>query len=532
MGYSFSKSKYVATCTHCPKYAWLDKYKHEEMAPADEFTQSLFANGHRVGDLAQQYFGAQEDVSATKDNGRMDLDTMKARTQEHLDLGTEVIAEASFSYKGFFCSVDILKRNPDGSYDMYEVKSSQPDKPPKRKTSKKHPLGVPEKYIVDAAYQQYVLTHSGVNVNRVYVVMLRRGFVRDSAPTLDLAQYFLPCDVTDHTTARQKEVEDNLTTIGALLADPTEPPTVLCKGCKECDFLGYCGRDIPSPSPFDMYDVDFSQACDMYARGVSFEDAPEELERMQKTITPASSRIKRVRQLQVEYYHRPGDVHVDKADIQAFFNTLTFPIYSLDFETYQASIPEYEGMTINEQVPFQYSLHVMAKPDADLSEGSADIQEYAFLDEEGVDSRRAIAESLVANIPRGACVVAFNESTERKIVERLANTFPDLAEHLKSFVYRDPKQLFQHGHYYVNTMGKTFSIKSIAPAMFPDDPAMNYHNLEGDVRNGVQAMTARGKLKDLPEEQRTTLIRDLKKYCALDTWALVKIIKKLYEATL
>ena len=109
MGFSFSKSKYVATCTYCHKYAWLDKYKHDQMAPVDEITQSLFDNGHRVGELAQQYFHADVDVSAVKDNGKMDLDTMIRETEKHLALGTETIAEASFSYKGFFCSVDILR---------------------------------------------------------------------------------------------------------------------------------------------------------------------------------------------------------------------------------------------------------------------------------------------------------------------------------------------------------------------------------------------------------------------------------------
>ena len=182
-------------------------------------------------------------------------------------------------------------------------------------------------------------------------------------------------------------------------------------------------------------------------------------------------------------------------------------------------------MSTGEQVPFQYSLHVMDTPDTDL----ADVTEYAFLDLDGADTRRAIAESLVKRIPYGACVLAYHESTESNIVERLAKYCPDLAAHLRSFRFVDPLKLFQDGHYYMASMGKSFSLKTVSPALYPDDPDMDYHNLEGNVKNGTQAMSVYLKLADYTDEEKQQLEQDLKKYCALDTLAVLKIIKKLYE---
>ena len=49
-------------------------------------------------------------------------------------------------------------------------------------------------------------------------------------------------------------------------------------------------------------------------------------------------------------------IKVDKVAVKDILNELDFPIYSLDFETYQAVIPEYDGIATYEQVPFQYSL--------------------------------------------------------------------------------------------------------------------------------------------------------------------------------
>ncbi len=44
-------------------------------------------------------------------------------------------------------------------------------------------------------------------------------------------------------------------------------------------------------------------------------------------------------------------------------------------------------------------------------------------------------------------------------------------------------------------------------------------------------MNAYLKAKDFTEEEREQLGKDLEKYCALDTFAVVKILKKLYEVS-
>ena len=67
---------------------------------------------------------------------------------------------------------------------------------------------------------------------------------------------------------------------------------------------------------------------------------------------------------------------------------------------------------------------------------------------------------------------------------------------------------------------------SVLPALYPDDPALNYHNLEG-VHNGSEAMDLFPKLKDMPADERAEAERNLLKYCELDTFALVKVFEEL-----
>ena len=65
-------------------------------------------------------------------------------------------------------------------------------------------------------------------------------------------------------------------------------------------------------------------------------------------------------------------------------------------------------------------------------------------------------------------------------------------------------------------MGGSFSIKSVLPAIFPHDPDLDYHNLEG-VHNGGEAMDLFPRIKDLPPEEQTVARRNLLAYCKLDT---------------
>ena len=75
-------------------------------------------------------------------------------------------------------------------------------------------------------------------------------------------------------------------------------------------------------------------------------------------------------------------------------------------------------------------------------------------------------------------------------------------------------------------MGGSFSIKSVLPAIFPDDPALDYHNLE-QIHNGGEAMSIFPKIKDMPKEEQETTRKNLLKYCELDTYAMVKIWEEL-----
>ena len=106
----------------------------------------------------------------------------------------------------------------------------------------------------------------------------------------------------------------------------------------------------------------------------------------------------------------------------------------------------------------------------------------------------------------------------------LAEIFPDLSEKLLAIRgnVRDLLDVFRNGYVYDRAMGGSSSIKKVLPALFPNDPNLDYHNL-ADVHNGGEATDAYLSLRGMEKEQRDKLWQSLLAYCKLGTVAMVMI---------
>lgn len=499
-----SKSKYCGLW-QCAKIAWLRKYKPEEMF-IDGIVQARMDAGNMVGDLAMGLFGDYVEVTEYGADGKIDLNKMMARTREEMQKGTQNICEASFEYGGLYCAVDILRKDGDG-WAIYEVKSSTKHVDDYGNATDDKPV-----YIADISYQKYVLEHCGVNVTGTYLVCLNGDYVFDG--TLDLNQLFFISDVANSVATEILNIETNVAIAERILNSEEEPDIDLSVSCNKpyrCAFWQYCSRNIPDDSVFQLYRMRFSKKIDYYHKGwISYRDLLDHAE---------ISNEKQLRQM--EYSLADKGTYVDKEGIRDFLNTLSYPLYFLDFETIQPAVPLYAGTRPYMQIPFQYSLHYI-----EIEGGT--LKHKEFLAESGPDPRRALAEQLCRDIPMNVCVTAYNKAFECTRLKELATAFPDLAEHLLNIRdnIKDLLVPFQSGYYYNRAMGGSFSIKSVLPAIFPDDPGLNYHNLDG-IHNGSEAMTIFPKIKDMNPDDQEKARNNLLKYCELDTYAMVKVWEEL-----
>ena len=484
-----SKSKYCKG-VQCPKILWLDEHRPELAEESN--IDSILENGTAVGELARKYFG---DYSLVHFN--YDKEVMVRETSSLMRDGSECIAEASFMYAGLFCSVDLLRRDGTG-YNLIEVKSS---------------TSISDIYLEDISYQYYVLINSGVPINHVYIMYINNQYVRQG--NLDLQSLFAMEDCTEEALARQAFVVDKINEIQGYMLLVDEPDRDIDEYCESpytCPYYRYCRRHVPKQSIFDISGLRTDKKYKMYHNGIiSYEDVI--------THNPKMSPKQR-EQIDVAYYHKPD--LIDQEGIKEFLDTLTYPIYHLDFETYQTAIPEYDGMKPYEQIPFQYSLHI------ETEDGSLEHREY--LAEPGTNPRRKLAEQLVNDIPDDVCVLAYNMGFEKRVIKALAESYDDLSAHLLKMRanIKDLMIPFQKHHYYTEAMKGSYSIKYVLPALFPDDPSLDYHNLD-EIHHGGEASAAFVNMRNMTPGEIQKTRENLLKYCGLDTFAMVKVLEKLRE---
>lgn len=484
---NLSKSKYCEGI-QCKKILWLEKYHPEEKE--EPSNQSVLENGTEVGILAKSLFGEYIDIEYNTDLNKMIADTKKCIKENE----TCNITEASFLYQNNFCSVDILRKNKN-HYEIYEVKSS---------------TEIKDIYIEDASYQYYVLKNLGYQVEKVYIVYLNSHYNRGKE--LDLQKLFIKKDITG--LAKEKEVQKKINEIEEYMRQTEEPKDRIGLHCTkpyDCPFFSYCTKHLLKPNVFDIRGMRASTKFKWYDKGIyTFQDLIKEdlkenyLEQIDHEINNREDKIK-------------------KQEIKNFLETLRYPIYFLDFETFQQAVPMYEGIHPYEQIPFQYSLHYIEKEQGPL-------KHKEFLAPSGIDPRRLLAESLTKDIPKDVCTLAYNMSFEKNTIKSLANQYPDLSEHLQNIHdnIKDLMQPFIKRDYYTKSMQGSYSIKYVLPALFPNEPSLNYHNLE-EVHNGSEAMSAYANMNKLSQEEQEQLRHNLLKYCELDTYAMVKIFEKLEE---
>ena len=498
---NLSKSRYCSAL-QCPKILWMAKNMPDQFDDSTVDTYWLDI-GNTIGDIARRYFGDFIEVPYAEKKAKMIKETKRL-----LDKGTPVICEASFAFEGKFCSVDILCVF-DGYVDIVEVKSSLYDNDSKADD-------IDEIYLHDMAYQYFVLTGCGLTVRNVSLLALNRQYTRQGE--LDIQKLFTLTDCTDTVKAMQADIPGRLLDIEKVIMSEDEPDEVIGSRCDspyECSYKGWCWRNLPEDNIFNIgWRMKKSDKDSAYQAGIiSFED-------VLNSDIKLDDKGKQRRQIETALYDLHP--HVNKPAIKEFLDDLHYPVYHFDFETFMPPIPPWDGIGPYAMIPFQYSLHIQHE------DGS--VTHKGFLGEEGTDPRRAIAEQICKDIPVDACVLAWHMPFEKTQLKGLAKIFPDLAEHLYEIVdnMKDLIDPFKYGDYYCKAMGGSSSLKSVLPALFPDDPELSYDNLEL-VQHGGDAMQAYATLHEKPPEEAEKMRNALIEYCSLDTLAMVKILDKLRE---
>jgi len=210
---------------------------------------------------------------------------------------------------------------------------------------------------------------------------------------------------------------------------------------------------------------------------------------------------------------------IDIPAIKNELDELEFPLYFLDFEGYTSAIPRFNNFGPYEQVPFQYSLHIL------YEDGKLDHKEYLITDPKE-DLTLGLVKKMREDIEDQGTIISWYKTYEMQRILKLIKLNPTYTNFLIDLNNRmfDLMTIFSKGYYVDYQFKGSSSIKKVLPILIPD---LSYSELE--ISGGTQAMTTWGKMLEGNHsiDSLDQIQKDLLEYCRLDTFAMVEIYRFL-----
>lgn len=458
--------------------------------------------GIEFGRGVTRLFPAGVEITADHEHPQEALDATVAQ----LGLGAPALFEAAFLHHEVLVRVDILNRSKTGtsSWALIEVKSSSNSAG--NESSRRQKL---KKHISDMAVQLYVLEGAGIAVESISLAWVNSDYRRMGE--LDWGELVAIEDHTDEVRSRSASIGDEVKSYLAMIDQPEIPEAVYGKTkCDECEFNQSCWADQPEDSVIYLPRITPKKLEELSVLGVDrIPDIPGDY-KLSSTQAPMQ-----------EAYKYPDGKLAEREQLEAWIETLEYPLYFFDFESWAPSIPPFDNTWPYMQIPFQYSLHVQEDPDVEPSHRE-------FLAKAEGDPRPALIEQLLNDVGATGSIVVHHAGFETDRIRELAAFSPEHSDALLAMLNRvvDTEVPFKRFWYLHPGLKGRSSIKVVLPTLVPE---LSYEGMA--IADGLAAAFG---FEDLFEGavvgDAAELVRqNLVDYCRLDTLAMVRIVERLRE---
>jgi hypothetical protein len=479
-----SKSRYL-NGLQCLKYLWLQINQPAAVPRPDARTQHLFDQGHLVQQYAERLFPGGLRVPESTFKKSIDI------TLQLLKEGKPFF-EAGILADNVYSRVDVLRPAGGGKWDIIEVKSS---------------TRVKDENIDDVSFQKYCCEKLGLAINKCYLVHINNKYVR--LGEIDPHGLFATEDVSEQVSEAMDGMEIRVAAMLEAMSAKKPPGSKVGQHCKEpyeCPVVA-CWEALPQNNVLQLYRGE-SKAFDLLDQGVCFlKDIPE------------SVRLSDAQKIQ-KWCDTNACEHVDSPSIGSFVQLLKYPVHYLDFETFSSAVPLLDGTRPYQQVPFQFSLHIVDRP-------GAMAWHFGYLADGRCDPRPAFFEELRKAIGSKGSIVVYNQKFEEGIIQELNRMDPehqgwtdrarsrmvDLLDPFRGFAYYHPDQK------------GSASIKAVMPAL----TGRGYEGL--DIAVGDEASLAYLDMTygNMSAADKAKTRSDLETYCGRDTEGMIWIVDRLRE---
>jgi hypothetical protein len=449
-----------------PRHLWAFRNNKLDEQKEDLYQQHLLKQGYEVEELAEKY-----------------LKTFP---------GLEKLLQPTSQDANFEARTDMLIKNPETKlWDMYEIKSTT-------RLDKIHKK--------DATYQ-YLVFKKNYDLGTVNIVHLSKDYVRNG--DINLKELFVVSDISEEVENLKDEVH-NLRYEALEVLNIEDPSEILeCIKPKDCPCLSICHPNLPN---YSIYDINNLTGNEKKIRELVSLGIRNILD------VPSSFRLSAKQRHQVTVAQN-GEIEINDELLKESFSKIEYPIYYIDYESFNSAIPMYDGYKPYYQIPFQWSLHIKR-------EEKGNVEHYEFLETKAIDPIPNFLIELKKHLDDNGSIVVWHKSFECTLNKKMGEIHPEFknfCENMNSRIF-DLMDIFRDQIYSDPECKGSYSIKNVLPVLVP---GLSYNVLE--ISNGSVAMTSWYDMVygNLKKEEKEKIRKNLLKYCELDTFAMVEIMRRL-----
>lgn len=497
---NLSKSDYISFLVH-PAYLWLKKYEKHKIPPIDDAKQDIFDQGNLFESYVEKLYPEATRIGFDKQK----FDTYKSmpkRTKEAIDSEVEVILQGRLEANNTTCIFDAIKRVERNTFDLIEIKGSSSEKP---------------EHSYDLAFQKEVLENAGLTIRKSSVIHYNKEYVREG--DIDVKKLTIEKDVTEEVNNLKEitktQIQEALNVLDNTKCHDLSPRYINQLKVKGTDWKDYwmevflyINKDLPEYSIYKLCRLDPNLIGNLEDLKIEdIKDIPEDTEGLH---------LKQISQIQST---KSGERIINREEINNFLESLEYPLYFFDYETFASVIPLFDGTKPHQSYPFQYSLHILDSPEAE-------IRHTEYLHAEKSNPIPQLLEKMKNDLGDKGTILTWNMKYEKECNNNMAEVYPEHKEYLQKINERINDLMIPFYNQWL--VDKDFfgsaSVKKVLPVMAPDQ---SYKEL--NVSDGLKAR--RTWMQTVMEDKNTwnkeEIFKDLRDYCKLDTYAMVRILEEL-----
>ena len=403
------------------------------------------------------------------------------------------LPQYEFKTGEYYAKADLIQLIAPNEVIFYETKAS---------------TQIKEEHYWDIAFQKYVAEAAGYQVTAVFLVLANKEYdLEKNTLTKDL---FVVHDITETIKEYSNHIPEKAQEAYNLLQEGAVPKNNhACANRVDCHYLIH-NNEIPEWDISLIPRLNKTKFWDLWDQNIrDIKNIPEDypLSKNQEEIADIIRHKKTI---------------VKGEAIAKELRDLSYPLYFLDYETYAPSVPIFNGYSPYERFVFQYSLHVVEKAGADPTH-------FEYILESSNLKIESLIDALRKQIGSSGTIIVWNASFEKKCNALMGEHYSNHTEFFEDLNARifDLMTIFSNGLYVDYRFKGSNSIKKVLPVLALELDYGNLNITTGEVASYRWKKAVIEKHEDYEEQ---AVLKDLLRYCKLDTYAMVAIYQKLVES--